>query len=58
MKKIILELTDEEAKYVSIQMNIILRDFGNNFTNKDMASGLNKVFKSLSGRNHENCKDF
>ena len=58
MKKITLELTDEEASYLASEM---IRQFGpipyagKQFTNPDMASAFNKVFKALSGRDHENC---
>ena len=59
MKKIIIELTKKEADYLAIEMNCILREYnqtynGKRFDNKDMASGFNKVYKALTGEDHEN----
>lgn len=56
-----IELTADEASYLSSEMNCILREFGvrpyngKQFTNPVMASAFNKVFKALVGRDHENC---
>jgi hypothetical protein len=58
MKKIELELTDQEAQYLSIEMNCILRQYqqnyaGRRFDNEDMGNAFNKVFKALTGEDHE-----
>lgn len=56
-----IQLTEDEASYLSSEMNSILREFGSRpyngrqFTNPVMASAFNKVFKALAGRDHENC---
>lgn len=56
-----IQLTEDEASYLSSEMNSILREFGSHpyngrqFTNPVMASAFNKVFKALVGRDHENC---
>lgn len=65
MKTITLELTEEEASYLLIEMNILLRsyrqDYNNiRFDNPDMGSAFNKVFKVLSskGEDHENITKY
>lgn len=56
-----IELTKDEASYLSSEMNSVLREFGfrpyngRQFSNPVMASAFNKVFKALVGRDHENC---
>jgi hypothetical protein len=52
------ELTKVEKDYLMIEMNCILRSYGQTyngqrFDNEHMGSGFNKVFKALSGRDHE-----
>jgi hypothetical protein len=51
-----LNLTDEEKTYLTIEMNQILRDYNNNYSNNDMASAFNKVFKALTGKDYSNYK--
>lgn len=59
--KVDLELTEEEASYLTIEMNNILREFGmepyngRHFTNPVMAAAFNKLFKALTGQDHHNC---
>lgn len=61
MVNLTIELTKEEAEYLVEEMNIILRQFGllpyngRQFTNPDMASAFNKVYKGIVGENHKNC---
>ena len=56
-----VELTQGEADYLTSELNMILREFdtvpynGKMFTNPEMASAFNKVFKAIVGRDHENC---
>jgi hypothetical protein len=58
MKKIELELTQEEFDYLGIEMNCLLRSYqssyaGQRYDNVDMGNVFNKVFKAISGRDHE-----
>lgn len=53
-----IELSQEEKDYLMIEMNCILRSYcqtynGQRFDNEHMGSAFNKVFKALSGRDHE-----
>jgi hypothetical protein len=57
MKKIELELTKEEANYLTSEMDGILREYkqtynGRRFDNKDMGNAFNKVYKALTGKDH------
>lgn len=60
-KKIItVELTPEERSYLIMEMNMLLRNFrvssyGGCYTNPDMGSAFNKIFKALTGENHINA---
>jgi hypothetical protein len=54
MTEITLQLTDEEASYLSIEMNMLLCNYGTKFVNPHMGSAFNKVFKALAGEDHQN----
>ena len=54
-----INLTKKEADYLAIEMNCILRQYkqvynGECFDNNDMANAFNKVYKALTGKDHEN----
>jgi len=58
MKKIELDLTEEEIGYLIIEMNCLLRSYrkfykGQRYDNSNMGSAFNKVFKVLTGEDHE-----
>jgi len=58
MKKIELELTEEEINYLTIEMNCLLRSYktiynGQKYDNEDMGNAFNKIYKALTGKNHE-----
>lgn len=61
MVTLAIELTKNEASYLASEMEGILRQFGlrpyngQQFTNPDMASAFNKVYKALVGHDHNNC---
>jgi len=57
MRKIELELTDDEALYLKSEMDILLRSFkrsyaGQRYDNDTMGDVFNKVYKALSGEDH------
>jgi len=57
-----LTLTKEERECLVMEVNCILRQFdttsynGRQFTNPHVANAFNTVFKSLTGKDHHNCR--
>lgn len=52
--KITLELTEQEKSYLTIETNIKLRNYKVEWENDDMLEGYNKLYKALTGENHNN----
>jgi len=57
MKKIELELTDDEIFYLRSEMNMLLKSFkrsyaGQQYDNDTMGDVFNKVYKALPGEDH------
>jgi len=60
-KRLTVDLTKEDASNLISELNSLLRSFGVNsyngmkVTNPNWAISLNKVYRALTGEDHENC---